>query len=158
MPPRLLLTNAFLQRLDTVEAGSGSNVESVSYQQTVGRCFWKLQPVKFYAVRRIDDDAASSGELCTLSLRYKQPDENESRKLEFTIDNEDHSFSTASADFRFAASVASLGMMLRGSRYGGISNPALVEEIAASSLGEDRSGYRAEFVDLVRQVRRICEQ
>ena len=51
MPPRLLLTNAFLQRLDTVEAGSGSNVESVSYQQTVGRCFWKLQPVKFYAVR-----------------------------------------------------------------------------------------------------------
>ncbi|MEM7456426.1 MAG: von Willebrand factor type A domain-containing protein, partial [Planctomycetota bacterium] len=102
--------------------------------------------------------AAQSGELCSLALRYKLPDENESHRLDFTIENDDVSFSAASDDFQFAASVASFGMLLRGSRHSGIATPALVEEIAAGALGDDRSGYRSEFVDLVRRVKAICEQ
>ena len=96
--------------------------------------------------------AAQNGDLLTLSLRYKLPDENVSKKVEFTLANEDKSFSAASSEFRFAASVASFGMLLRGSHYAGDANPATVEEIAAGSIGEDVSGYRAEFVDLVRRV------
>jgi Ca-activated chloride channel homolog len=53
---------------------------------------------------------------------------------------------------QFAAAVASFGMLLRGSEHAGTGNMAAVAEIAASTLGNDPGGYRAEFVDLVRKA------
>lgn len=101
-------------------------------------------------------DAAKSGELLTLALRYKQPDENVSKRIEFTVKNDEKSFSGATDDFRFAAAVASFGMLVRGSEFAGEAHPGTVEEIASGAVGDDRSGYRAEFVDLVRKVRSIA--
>ncbi len=87
----------------------------------------------------------------TLALRYKQPDENESERIEFTLDNGTSSFSTASGDFQFAASVAAFGMLLRGSEYSGNADPMWVLETAVGNPGDDTSGYRREFLDLVRR-------
>jgi secreted protein with Ig-like and vWFA domain len=95
---------------------------------------------------------AQSKELLTLKLRYKQPDGDTSKKLEFPLAEKVDRFSQASADFRFAASVAGFGMTLRDSPYRGGITLAGVAEIAASSLGDDRQGYRAEFLDLVRRA------
>jgi hypothetical protein len=53
---------------------------------------------------------------------------------------------------QFAASVASFGMILRGSQHRGSGNVSAVLEIATTSLGDDAGGYRAEFVDLVRKA------
>jgi len=96
-------------------------------------------------------DAASSGELATVALRYKKPDENKSKRIEFAIKNDDKSFTSASDDFRFATSVAGFGMLLRGSEHAGISTPAMIFDMANGSTGDDTSGYRAEFLDLVRK-------
>ena len=54
-------------------------------------------------------------ELLTLKLRYKHPDGDESRLLEFPVTDGGASFGRASADFNFAAAVASFGMLLRDS-------------------------------------------
>ena len=97
-------------------------------------------------------DVASNGELLTLALRYKKPDENVSKRIEFSIKNDEKSFSSASEDFQFAASVASFGMLLRGSRYAGNATFLSIQEIASGCLGEDKSGYRSEFLDLVRKA------
>ena len=97
-------------------------------------------------------DAADSGELATLALRYKLPEENESKRIEFAIKNEDRSFTGASDDFRFAASVAGFGMWLRGSKHAGDANPLMMLEIATEAIGDDKSGYRSEFVDLIRKA------
>ena len=97
-------------------------------------------------------EQAQSGELLTLALRYKQPDSNTSQRLEFTIDNESQSFESASADFRFAASVASFGMLLRGSQHAGDATKSTIEDMATPAIGEDRSGYRTEFLELVRKA------
>ena len=96
--------------------------------------------------------AAKSGELATLALRFKKPDANESQRIEFAIKNEDKSFSAASSDFRFATSVAGFGMLLRGSVYSGGATVATIQEIATNAIGDDSSGYRAEFVDLLRKA------
>ena len=96
-------------------------------------------------------DAANSGELLTLALRYKQPDANESERIEFTLPSESKSFSSASGEFKFAASVAAFGMILRGSEYRGNATPQWVQQTASESIGKDASGYRAEFIDLVRR-------
>ena len=63
--------------------------------------------------------AAMSGELATVALRYKQPEANESQRLEVSIKNQPKRFEEASDDFRFAASVAGFGMYLRRSKHRG---------------------------------------
>lgn len=95
-------------------------------------------------------DAAKSGELLTLSLRYKLPDSDESTLVEIPLLNSRKRFSEASMDFRFATAVASFGMLLRDSDYRGDTSFAAVEEIASAAIGDDEKGYRTEFLDLVR--------
>ena len=99
--------------------------------------------------------AADSDELLTLKLRYKQPDGNKSTLMSFPVDDNDQAFGETSEDFQFASAVASFGMLLRGSRYAGNATLEAVEEIAASSLGEDEWGYRAEFVELVQKAKAV---
>ena len=96
--------------------------------------------------------AAKTGELLTLALRYKQPEESESKRIEFTIKNDEKSFSSASEDFRFAASVASFGMLLRNSKHKGETSSGEILDWASVAIGKDDSGYRTEFLELVRKV------
>jgi Ca-activated chloride channel family protein len=100
-------------------------------------------------------DAAKTGELLTLKLRYKEPDGSESKLLEHPLKERGGKFNAASKDLQFAASVASFGMLLRGSEHRGTGNVAAVIEIAAGALGEDAGGYRAEFVDLARKAQSL---
>lgn len=103
-------------------------------------------------------DAAKTGDLLTLYLRYKQPDEDESTLRESVVKNEKRAFDEASADFRFAASVASFGMHLRNSKYRGSTSFAVIEETAASAVGDDPQGHRAQFVDLVRRASELVSR
>jgi len=100
------------------------------------------------------DDVVNK-ELLTLKLRYKKPDGDESTKIEYPLSEKGSQFRAASSDFRFAASVAAFGMILRDSPYRGAINMGGVGEIAASSLGDDAKGYRAEFLDLVRRAEKL---
>lgn len=102
-------------------------------------------------------EAARSGDLATVAVRYKRPDVDASQRLEFTIANESKSFVAASEDFRFAASVAGFGMLLRGSAHAGDATLAMIERIASGAMRNDASGYRAEFVDLVRKASTISD-
>ena len=62
------------------------------------------------------------------------------------------SFAEASDDLKFAAAVAGFGMLLRDSADKGSLTYAGVLEIAESTLANDPSGYRREFVAAVRQA------
>jgi Ca-activated chloride channel family protein len=95
-------------------------------------------------------EAAAGDELLTLKLRYKEPDGDTSALLEFRLPDRDLAFSRADRDFQFAAAVAGFGMLLRDSRYKGDATYAGVLEIAAAAAADDTSGYRQEFLDLVR--------
>ena len=59
---------------------------------------------------------------------------------------------SASTEFRFAASVAAFAEKLRGSNRLGNFSYDQVADLAAGARGEDRFGYRNEFVGLVRLV------
>ncbi|MNL80096.1 hypothetical protein D3C87_2068520 [compost metagenome] len=54
----------------------------------------------------------------------------------------------ADAEFRFATAVAGFGQVLRGGRYTGDWSYADARALAAGSLGNDRFGYRGEFLRL----------
>jgi Ca-activated chloride channel family protein len=98
---------------------------------------------------------SSSPELLTLKLRYKQPDGDRSRLLECAVVDSGKHFSDASSDFKFAAAVASFGMLLRDSEFKGDTSYSAVLEQAEQAKGADENGYRAEFLTLVRKAREL---
>jgi len=108
------------------------------------------------AEKRPGADDAASGELLTVKLRYKQPDEHTSKLIETPLTDSGRRFGEASSDFKFAASVAAFGMILRDSPYRGTASFDAVLELAEDGRGTDREGYRAEFIKLVRLAKSIA--
>ena len=103
-----------------------------------------------------DDVEASefADELFTLRLRYKPPTGDRSTKIEFVALDEGR-FPEPDSEFRFAAAVASFGMILRQSPHLGNSTFESAIALASESLGQDPHGYRAEFVDIIRAARKM---
>ena len=60
-----------------------------------------------------------------------------------------------SGDFQFAGAVAGFGMLLRDSPYKGNLTYEAVLKLAEAGAEEDASGYRREFVELVRKARSL---
>jgi Ca-activated chloride channel homolog len=96
-----------------------------------------------------------SQELLTVKLRYKAPDGDTSRLLEFPLTDQNAAFADASADFKFTAAVAGFGMVLRDSPHKGTATLAEVLHWAEAGTGSDAGGYRGEFISLVKQAETI---
>lgn len=96
-----------------------------------------------------------SGELLTLKMRYKKPDGDTSKLIEFPLRESGKKFSNASTDFRFAAAVAGFGMLLKDSEYRGNIGYEQVRELAEGAKGDDKEGYRSEFINLVKKAKSL---
>lgn len=96
--------------------------------------------------------AVNSKELMTVKLRYKQPKGTESVLLEHPLKKELKPLAEASENFRFAASVAGFGMLLRESKFKQDLTYKQVLELAKGAKGTDKEGYREEFIGMVRNV------
>jgi Ca-activated chloride channel family protein len=90
------------------------------------------------------------GELLTVKLRYQRPEGSASRLIAAPVRDLERRDQHLSDDFAFAAAVAEFGMLLRNSEFKGTSSGSSVLEMARAHRGEDRDGYRAEFIQLVR--------
>lgn len=108
-----------------------------------------------YQSGRQTTDAARSGELALVKVRYKAPDGDQSKLKEFAVTAQPEPFAKASENLRFAASVASVGMLLRDSEFKGDSSYDGALEWARSALGDDKGGYRREFVRLIELVQAL---
>jgi Ca-activated chloride channel family protein len=116
-----------------------------------------VDPFKYQAPTGQRDGETASNEMLTLKLRYKAPDGDKSRLLEFPLVDESSPFGKASLDFQFAAAVASFGMLLRDSEHKGTATYDAVLEIAAAAKGSDFHGYRAELLEMVRRAKTLSE-
>jgi Ca-activated chloride channel family protein len=109
-----------------------------------------VDPLK-YQQKPQPTEAAAGGELLTLKMRYKAPDGDTSQLLTFPVTDNDRDFGAATDDFRFAAAVASFGMILRDSPHRGDTSCQAVLEIATAA-GASKDEYRAEFLQLVQRA------
>lgn len=96
---------------------------------------------------------AESDELMWVKLRYKEPTGDVSQLLELPVMDRGVSLDRSSDDFRFAAAVAMFGMVLRESDFAGTATLDQVETLARAARGDDRDGYRSEFIRLVETYR-----
>ena len=88
-------------------------------------------------------------EVLTVKLRYKRPDETESRLLTRTL------MKPAAGDgpsevFRFASAVAEFGLLLRDSPFQGEASYERARERARDAVGADADGRRSELLSLIR--------
>lgn len=96
------------------------------------------------------DGAAKEEEWLTLSVRYKKPAEDTSSLLQYPVGFESYTYEPGE-DFRFAAAVAEFGLLASHSAH---PEDASVEHVLSALGGMDlEDEYRAEFEDLVREVR-----
>ena len=93
-------------------------------------------------------ETAKSGELMTVKMRYKKPDGDKSILIEKAHTAAEMTRKEPGADFRFASAVAEFALLLEDSQYKGDASFAKLIERARDTKGEDREGYRAEFVRL----------
>jgi Ca-activated chloride channel family protein len=118
---------------ELVPAGSNENfnlVDSLRYQQPA------TVPLP------------GKNELLTVKFRYKEPQGLVSKLIVHPLEYQADS-AAASDDFRFAAAVASFGLLLKDSESKGSADYKSIIESAKASKGNDEEGYRAEFIRLV---------
>jgi Ca-activated chloride channel family protein len=145
---RLLRAEDFSDdRKDAGEIGAGHSVTAL-YEIVPADAAMPLpavDPLKYQDAHR-PSAAAASNELLTVKLRYKDPDGDVSRLQSVAVAS---STSEPSGDLRFASAVAAFGMLLRDSEHKGHATWETVRQLATDSRGDDRDGYRAEFLSLV---------
>ena len=106
-----------------------------------------------FVMTKLKRSAIESDVVLNVHLRYKLPKESDGQT--FTVPLEFPAQEQAempAGDFQFAAAVAAYGMLLQDSKFKGDADWQSVLEAAKNGAGEDRKGYRAEFVQLVRQA------
>ncbi|MBN1639119.1 MAG: von Willebrand factor type A domain-containing protein [Ignavibacteriales bacterium] len=108
----------------------------------------KVDELKYQTIK-VSEEAFETNELMNVKLRYKNPDEDVSKLIQMPIKEKDIKDEDLSDNFIFAAAVAEYGMLLRDSKFKGDSNYDDVIEMAKESKGEDRFGYRTEFIKIV---------
>jgi len=94
-------------------------------------------------------------ELLTVSIRYKQPEGSRSSLILVPTRDQNATWESASNDFRFAASVAAFGMVLRDSPNKGSATFEGVLNAAQQAIRAGDSEYKLEFMDLVRKARAL---
>lgn len=141
-------------RKDAGDLGSGHTVtalyEIIPQYGKQGSPYIKSVDDLKYQNKKVVPEAYQSDEMMTLKLRYKQPQGSVSKLIEHTVKRNLVSWEETSDNFRWSASVASFGMLLRDSEFKGNASYAKVEKWAQGARGKDTEGYRAEFIRLVR--------
>ncbi len=89
-------------------------------------------------------------EIFTVNVRYKEPDEDESKLNSYVCTVDDYN-AKGSDNLRWAAAVASYGMYLKDSQYMGTTDKELVLDLAKSVAGWEDDDYKLEFISLVQE-------
>lgn len=133
---------------DAGELGSGHTVTAL-YEIAPHGSDLELSQVDPLKYQERSTSSGGSGELATVKLRYKWPRESSSHLLSQVVEDAPKPFEECSEDFRFAASVAAWGMILRDSEFKADANLADVLRVAEGALGGDSGGLRTAFLGLV---------
>lgn len=148
---RALKTEDFKNdKVDAGDIGAGHNVTALYEITPVDSPARKFSDLRYENEHEAEKPVNGSyqGELAYVKLRYKMPGDENSQLIETAVTAS--SSDIPEKETLFAASVASFGQMLKGSDYLGDWTFEAVEDLARETRGEDRFGYRSEFLTLVR--------
>ena len=146
-------------KVDAGDIGSGHTVTAIYEVTPVGAApmvdnlrYGKGQ--KTASAERAEPAAAAGldGEIGFLKLRYKLPKEDASKLVTLAIGDKTAAGrdEMAPLEARFSVAVAAFGQLLKGAPYLKSFTYDDVIALAQTAKGNDKFGYRAEFINLVR--------
>ena len=143
---------------DAGELGSGHTVTALYEVIPVGLKYdftKSVDPLKYQSNEK--KIVSNTGEIMTIKLRYKKPDEDVSKLITHPVIDNHTVLVNTSDNFRFSAAVAEFGLLLRGSEYKQKSSYSQVVSMAKGARGVDDNGYRAEFISLVQSATSLAK-
>lgn len=136
---------------DAGDLGSGHTVTALYEIIPVGveSEFYTVDKLK-YQHTEMNAVATDTKELMTIKFRYKSPDQETSKLIVHELTDKEVALKNASYNFKWSAAVAGFGMMLRESEFVGDFGLDELIKLAEESKGEDKEGYRLEFINLLK--------
>jgi Ca-activated chloride channel family protein len=143
---------------------SGMGEDVVSGQQVT--TLFEVIPVAPTYAAHVKDEQAQAAEnrernqvrtqnMLTVKLNYRLVGDNQPVREDYPFVDRGATLSEASEDIKFSASVAAFGMVLSDAPFRGTINPYGILELAQQGLGEDPSGDRREFLELVKRTLKL---
>lgn len=133
---------------DSGEIGAGHSVTAL-YELV-----FNDSPMEFSSSElKYQDEAkgVENGEFLTTSIRYKEPDGNESKLLVYPVTGANVDSSAMSPDMNFAAAAAEFGLVLRDSEYKGTATfDSILSLLDNYNYSDDE--YKTEFRELVKKA------
>ena len=144
-------------KIDAGEIGAGHTVTALYEIALTGSKGSRLEPLRYQS--KTLENKSMRDEIAHLRLRYKAPEGSESKLLEWPLQRASikGDFAQASERMRFAAAVAGFGQLLKGGQYTGKFSFGDIAKLAYGARGEDRFGYRGEFLSLVKLAQSLGE-
>jgi Ca-activated chloride channel family protein len=141
-------------KVDAGDMGAGHTVTAIYEITPAAAAAGLVDPPRYAGNQPAAKDGKRRDELCFVKLRYKLPGEASSRSIELPVraNAARARFEAAPEDQRFAVAVAAFGQRLRGETALADVSYADIAKMANDARGEDREGYRAEFVRMVRMA------
>jgi Ca-activated chloride channel family protein len=136
-------------KVDAGDVGAGHTVTALYEITPVGSRAQTVDPLR-YGGRA--EPSAPQSEIAFVKIRYKLPNEDESKLITRPVANADvvSDFNRLPIDYRFAAAVAGGAQLLKHDPSIKSFDYGRAIEIAQSARGDDEFGYRNEFVQLLR--------
>ncbi len=133
---------------DGGETGAGQTV-TVLYELVSADADNAGSDLKYQSDREVTKEALS-GEVLTLSIRYKEPDGEKSVEENFAVMRNEGN-ETMSEDFQFVAGVAELGMLLNDSDYAGNSSLDAAYELVTKGSKDNK--YREQLAEMIKALK-----
>jgi Ca-activated chloride channel family protein len=142
-------------KIDAGEIGSGHRVTAIYEVTPVGSPAVLNDDLR-YAEKDKKETAtnassAPSDELAFVKIRYKKPEEDKSNLITMPVkaSEEKATVDAAAQDVRFSVAVAAFAQKLKGESQLADYSWSAIEALGLAAKGDDRFGYRAEFLKMV---------
>ncbi len=146
-------------KVDAGDIGAGHTVTVIYEITPVGSDHRMIEPSRYETTPRVGRDTAFADEYAFLKIRHKLPDQDRSTLITtpvtFGHETTHEASDPGAREARWATAVAAFGQLLKGGQYTGAYGYDDVIALAQGAKGEDRFGYRAEFINLVRLARSV---
>lgn len=136
-------------KVDAGDIGAGHTVTAIYEVTPVGSDARKIDPLRYGDASKAEPvTLGKKDELAFVKLRYKLPGEDKSKLITTPVQADRADIAETEANF--AAAVAGVGQILKGSDFTGSWTLKDAEALVASARSNDPFGYRAEFLSLLR--------
>jgi Ca-activated chloride channel homolog len=151
-------------KIDAGEIGSGHRVTAIYEVTPVGSPAVLNDDLRYAEKEErattTDATTAASDELAFVKIRYKKPDEDKSNLITMPVkaSEEKANIDAAGADVRFSVAVAAFAQKLK--RQAQVSDYSwdAIEALGLAAKGDDRYGYRAEFLKMVELAKSLKDE